>query len=392
MKNIKNTKYIEKVFEDYISAEKAAGAAAAVYKEGKEIFSCSAGYADREAKTKMTKDTIFRCFSMSKPVTAVALLILVERGIVDLFDPLSKYFPEYSSGMCSYLDNGEIKKYEGEITLYNLMNMTSGLVYPDAVDAAGKKMDEIFAKVDADREAGIKVTTADFARRLSEAVLCMKPGAFWRYGTSADIIGAVVEAASGLKFSEFLEKEIFKPLKMRDTGFFVPDKKKKRFAQIYMTNSEGKLEIGSNKHLAMGGYDKAPDFESGGAGLVSTIEDYSKFAMMLANGGEYEGIRIISEASARFMRTPQLSSEQKKTLDWGTLRGFSYGNFCRVLEDNSCSGLLAPEGAFGWDGWAGCYFIADPVNNMVLIFVIQKHDGTDDVLIRKFINTVYGSL
>lgn len=389
--NNKNTACIERVFNEYVNGGKAVGAGVAVYKKGKEVFSYSTGFADREKGTKMGKDTIFRCFSMSKPITAVAVLILMERGIIDLFDPVSKYIPEYAGGHLGVNNKGEVTCYTGNMTIYNLMNMTSGLLYPDINDSTGKLMDDVFRKVDEDRANGIKVDTLEFVRRLATCPLDFRPGEHWKYGTSADVLGAVVEVASGMKFSEFLAKEIFEPLKMKDTGFFVPAKKKKRFAQIYNPDQNGYLMPGVNTHLGMTGYDSAPDFESGGAGLVSTIEDYSKFARMLAAGGEFDGVRILSENAVKFMRTPQLNETQYKDTNWDTLRGFSYGNLCRVLVDNSASGILAPLGCFGWDGWTGNYFLMDPTNDMVMIYVIQNYNGTDDVLIRKFINTVYGT-
>ena len=142
----------------------------------------------------------------------------------------------------------------------------------------------------------------------------------------------------------------------------------------------------------MEGYDTAPLFESGGAGLVSTMEDYSRFAMMLANGGTFDGVRILSADMLGYMGSGQLEERHKKDLVWPTFRGYGYGNLCRVAKAPAESGCCVKEGSFGWDGWTGNYFIVDPKNRMVIMYVIQKCAGTDDRLIRRLLNTVYGAL
>ena len=239
---------------------------------------------------------------------------------------------------------------------------------------------------------GVKPGTMDFIRRIALQPLAFEPGTHWRYGTEADILGAVVEAASSMRFGDFLQKEIFDPLGMKDTAFYVPEEKKNRFAQIYRVVEPGVFALDTEKHLGMEGYDEKPAFESGGAGLVSTVEDYGKFAMMLANGGTYDGVRILSPYTVEFMGTNQLDAQCRRDLTWETLRGYGYGNLCRVMDTPQCTGCSVQLGAFGWDGWTGNYFLIDPVENMVIMYVIQKCDGTDDKLVRKLLNTVYGAL
>ena len=340
----------------------------------------------------MSHNTIFRCFSMTKPITSVAVLILMERGIIDMYSPVSEYLPEFSAANMKVMDGEEVVPAKREILVRDLMDMTAGTVYPDLGDEAGRKMALLYDAISGEQDMGVKPGTMDFIRRIALQPLAFEPGTHWRYGTEADILGAVVEAASGMRFGDFLQKEIFDPLGMKDTAFYVPEEKKKRFAQIYRVVEPGVYALDTEKHFGMEGYDEKPAFESGGAGLVSTVEDYGKFAMMLANGGTYDGVRILSPYTVEFMGTNQLDAQCRRDLTWETLRGYGYGNLCRVMDTPQCTGCSVQLGAFGWDGWTGNYFLIDPVENMVIMYVIQKCDGTDDKLVRKLLNTVYGAL
>ena len=390
MNNIR-LNYIKKLFDDYVAEGHAAGASVAVFKDCKERFYYDAGYADIERGRKMSHDTIFRCFSMSKPVTSVAVLILMERGMVDLYEPVSRYLPEFAlENMKVMTEQGEVPATK-EVLVRDLMDMTAGTVYPDLGNEAGKQMAELFDTISREQDEGKRTATRDFIRRLAAMPLAFEPGEHWMYGTEADVLGALVETVSGMRFGEFLQKEIFEPLGMKDTGFYVPEEKKERFAQIYDIK-DGTFVIDTEKHLGMEGYDRAPMFESGGAGLVSTVSDYGRFAMMLANGGSLDGVRILSPYTVEFMGSNQLEENQRKDLTWETLRGYGYGNLCRVVDTTHRTGCSVQLGAFGWDGWTGNYFIVDPVENMVVMYVIQRCNGTDDKLIRKLLNVVYGAL
>lgn len=390
--NNKRLENVKKLFEEYVENGHASGASVAVFKDCKERFYFDTGYADIERGYEMSHNTIFRCFSMTKPITSVAVLILMERGIIDLYSPVSEYLPEFAAANMKVMDGEEVVPAKREILVRDLMDMTAGTVYPDLGDEAGRKMALLYDTISGEQDMGVKPGTMDFIRRIALQPLAFEPGTHWRYGTEADILGAVVEAASGMRFGDFLQKEIFDPLGMKDTAFYVPEEKKKRFAQIYRVVEPGVFALDTEKHLGMEGYDEKPAFESGGAGLVSTVEDYGKFAMMLANGGTYDGVRILSPYTVEFMGTNQLDAQCRRDLTWETLRGYGYGNLCRVMDTPQCTGCSVQLGAFGWDGWTGNYFLIDPVENMVIMYVIQKCDGTDDKLVRKLLNTVYGAL
>ena len=198
--------------------------------------------------------------------------------------------------------------------------------------------------------------------------------------------------ASGKRFGDFLREEIFEPLGMKDTAFWLPEEKKHRFAATYRL-TEGGMERWTGAHLCiLPLYHKEPEFQSGGAGLLSTIDDYAKFAMMLANGGELNGVRILSKRTVRFMTQNQLTEEQKKYMTWDSLRGHGYGNFMRVAENEGMTMSLTPKGEYGWDGWLGTYFCVSPEDKAVLMFFVQRIDaGTTDYT-RKFRSMAYAAM
>ena len=253
-------------------------------------------------------------------------------------------------------------------------------------------MQALWDEVQRNQAKGKELGTVDFANRMGQMPLAFAPGSRWQYGTSADVMGAVIEVISGMHFGEFLKKEIFDPLGMEDTGFWIPEEKRGRFAQVYRPTEDG-LAPYTDAHLCiLPTYPHEPAFQSGGAGLLSTIEDYAKFASMLANEGEWNGVRILSRRTVRYMRRSQLTDEQKKTMQWASLRGHGYGNFMRVLEDEGQAPSLGGKGEFGWDGWLGAYFCVSPEDNLVLLYMMQKVDtGTVDVT-RKVRSAVFAAL
>ena len=272
---------VDKLINDEIAAGQIAGANLMVIKDGEEKFFSSYGQMDMEKGKAMNRDTIFRMFSMSKPVTAVAVMILEERGEIDLRDEVSKYLPEYH-GQKVWTEDGLVDA-ERDITIWDCLNMTTGIPYPHPWSAVGIQMDELFKELIQARTCGNSPDTREYVRRIAEVPLEFQPGKKWMYGLSADILGAVVEVVSGKKYGQFLQEEIFGPLGMVDTGFFVPEEKKERFAKLYNYDEElGRLVHFEESHLGEY-YGEDVQFESGGAGLVSTIDDYSKFARMMVN-------------------------------------------------------------------------------------------------------------
>ena len=381
---------IDALLQEAVDKGQFAGVNALVIRDGKEEYYGQAGVADIEKGIGIARDTIFRMFSMSKPVTAAAAMILVERGMIDLLDPVEKYLPGFKDQTC-YTEGG-VAKVEIPVTIKDLLGMVSGLPYGGAQGYAEIRMQQLWDEVAAGQREGRETGTVEFANRMGQLPLAFAPGKKWQYGVSADIMGAVIEVVTGKNFGAFLREEIFEPLGMHDTGFYLPEEKKHRFAATYRLTEKG-LERWTGAHLCiLPEYHKEPEFQSGGAGLLSTIEDYAKFAMMLANGGELDGKRILSKRTVRFMTQNQLSDEQKKYMTWDSLKGHGYGNFMRVVEHEGMTVSIAPKGEFGWDGWLGTYFCVDPEDKMVLMFFVQRIDaGTTDYT-RRFRSMAYAAL
>lgn len=380
---------IDNIIRQAVENGESVGSGCLVFKNGKEIYSGFFGSACRENNTPMKRDTICRLFSLTKPVTSAASMILIDKGILSPDDPVSKFFPEYA--VLNYVDeNNEIQPCDIELKISHLLNMTSGIPYANnwgiSVCAAAK----IFDSIEEGYSSGNPLSTNEICRRAASIPLMFRPGEKWDYGISADIMGGIIEEVSGMKYSEFLKKNIFTPLDMNDTGFYVPEEKLDRFSALYSWQENG-LERDFNNHLGLTDYKNPPSFESGGAGLVSTIDDYSKFARLLANGGEYNGVRLFSKNTFDFMVTPQLSKKQLSGM-WDRLDGYNYSNFIRILEDADLSQLKTVKGEFGWDGWTGTFFAADPDNNITILYFTQISGAGTTPQAEKICKTVYDML
>ncbi len=365
------------------------GASALVLHRGRELYYNAFGVADRERGYAMKRDTIIRLYSMSKPVTAAAVMILAERGDLDLWDPVSKYLPCFAGQKVWDGEKGEIPA-EREVTVYDLLNMTSGITYPDEATEPGRRMGALVERLVKAREKGERVDTQDYMRGIASVPLIFQPGDRWMYGFSADVLGGAVEAVCGMSFGAFLRRELFEPLEMPDTGFFVPAGKLERFAQIYEQTKEG-LVPHTGAHLGEYYYEGVA-FESGGAGLVSTLDDYAHFASMLVQGGTYKGKRILGRKTVDFMARNHLTERQRQSLDWDSVKGYGYGCLMRVLENGGAAGSNASCGEFGWDGWAGNYVTMDRKEDLVFLYFIQLCGAGTTPLVRKLRMATYGAL
>lgn len=411
-----------------IARDNLAGANLLLLKDGRTLHRASYGMADKEKQIPMTDDTIFRIFSMTKPVICAAAMLLMERGILDLSDPVAHYLPDFHGQQVFLPGSTQTVPASRPVRLSDLLNMTSGLAYPDDCTSAGKAVAALFDEMTAAQDAGVSFSTVQLANRLGQIPLAFQPGAHWMYGTSADVLGAVIEVASGMRLSRFLKQELFDPLDMKDTDFYVPDEKKNRFAELYRCSEmpdEGEVPLKTNavnaiqtpakggvvdtlssfsvyqsdkrmhiapqpgKNLGMEGYDHAPAFESGGAGLVSTIEDYAHFTTMLLQGGVWQDRRILGKNTVSFLCSPQLSDAYAPDLNWDSLRGYRYGNLMRHLADPAAGGTNADVGEFGWDGWCGTYFTISPKSNFIMLYFIQRCDAGCNEITRRLRHIAY---
>lgn len=378
---------LQTILQRSVDAGEIAGANVLILRHGEEIAYTQAGFADVERKVPFARDTISRLYSMSKPITAAATMLLVQDGVLDLEQPLGGVLPAFRNQQV-WCDGRKVPANR-EIFVSDLLNMTSGLSYPGE-DAAGQEAARVFEDLDSRLHGENPMTTMEFAQRIGGCGLTFQPGAKWMYGTSADILGAVVEAVSGQTFGEFLKQRLFAPLGMDDTGFYVPEEKQHRLAEVYEQTPGGvkryeTYNLGIDYPL-----DKAPAFESGGAGLVSTVEDYAKFARMLIRNGD----GLMSPAAVKRMTQSRLLPWQQESVwrSWDGMAGYGYGSLMRILEEPGMARLLGWHGEYGWDGWLGCYFCNSPENGISILMTTQRRDAGTLAVTRKVRNALAAML
>lgn len=368
-----------------------AGISCMVIHHGEEQCYYEAGYRDVSAGLKMTRDTIHRLYSMTKPVTAAAVMILLEEGRIDLLDHVSDYLPGFRDQYI--IERGVAVPVTRPMTIHNLLNMTSGLAYlgeSNPAEVRGERLiEEIKVKLLTDQALG----TVEIADRIGQLPLVFMPGESWQYGFSADVLGAVVEVVSGLRFGEFMAKRIFEPLGMKDTAFYVEKAKRERLSKVYREMESGLVEE-TDCHLGIQNkMERQPAFESGGAGLCSTIDDYARFNQMLMGHGTYRGTRIMSSKTVEYMTTAHILPSQRRGLEtWESLAGYSYGNLMRIMTAPEEAVGLGSKGEYGWDSWLGTYMMNDPVNDITLLIMQQRCDTGTTVYTRKMRNAMFAAL
>ena len=344
-------------------------------RHGKVVDYWNYGQRDMAAGTPMTKDTIFRDFSMTKPVTGVAMMILYEQGKWLPSDPIAKYIPEFAHLKVynGFDANGKMILVDPDHppTMAELMSHSAGFTYGFFGDTP---VDRMYRDAKVFESKNLK----EFIDMLSAIPLLYQPGKGWTYSVSMDIEGYIVEKLSGQSLPDFMRDHIYQPLGMKDAGFFVPADKRSRFATLYVNDDAGKMKPDDGKFFG-GTYAEQPALPSGGGGMVSTAEDYYRFAQMLADGGELDGHRILAPASVKLMTSNHLGP-LLLTGDFGIglmqMRpGFGYGYNCAVEYDPQTANLPDGKGTFLWDGAAGTWFWVDPANDVIFVGMIQRQLG-----------------
>ncbi len=343
---------IKPAIQAFIDDEKIAGASVIVARKGKIVLFETFGMMDMEAKKTMKQNTIFRFYSMTKPVTSVAAMMLYEEGKLKLDDPVSKYIPEFK-GLKVYAESGKHVEQEREMSIRDLFRHTSGLTYGFFGNTPVDKMYRAGNVFDWDS------SLEDMIDKLSEIPLLHQPGKKWHYSVSTDVLGYIVEKISGQSLDKFFRQRIFKPLKMNDTAFYVPAKKVDRFAACYGPNLTGGLKI--TDEPAKSRYLKKRSLLSGGGGLVSTARDYLRFCQMLLNKGQLDGERLLRPETVEMMTKNQLPDSIKRGEDGGFGLGFSVR-----LKDGKF-----PKGEYGWGGAASTHFWISPKNDLIVIALSQ---------------------
>jgi CubicO group peptidase (beta-lactamase class C family) len=387
---LERLKYIDGVVDKAVEDEKTVGGTVSIIYKGDEVYRKHFGYADAEKQLSPNDSTIFRLYSMSKPITAVAVLILMERGVLDYNDPVSKFLEGFKDPTVLDWNTNSGRPLGRDVLIRDLLTMTSGLVYPADWSESNRQMAKLFDKNTELIKQGGGMSTVEFCNAMGKIPLVCEPSTTWMYGTSADVLGAIVEVASGKSFGEFLKDEIFTPLGMVDTGFYIPEKDYHRLSKAY-THERGKREVFDWINLCIADYRVPPKFESGGAGLVSTVNDYQRFVKMLLNRGTYQGVRILGRKSVDLMRTPYLSEELMRKKGWDNA-GYNYGCLVRVLQDKQVCGTNGSIGEFGWDGWLGTYFNVDLTEDLSIMYFVQECGAGFSDTARRVRSIVYGAL
>ncbi len=404
--DISRLKNIQNVLDNFTEEKNAAGLNLLVYKDGRETGYWQSGFADLQSGRAYNRNTIVRLYSMTKPVTAVAAMILIEEGKLDFANELFRYLPEFKNvKVCTEKGlNGNPYPSSRPILISDLLNMTSGYTYgawSEDCPLGEHLTSDLIAELNRDAAGPNKITTRELARRLADIPLSFEPGTDYNYGLSADILGAVIEEVSGMKYSDFLRTRIFQPLGMNDTAFYVPASKQDRLAKVYRSvedwtkGGQRHLELFTNCNLGIQDkMDHQPAFESGGAGLCSTIDDYMKFALMLTNEGELNGRRILGKNTVRYLSQARLIPHLQQRFDMRMphLAGYTYCNLLRVAAEPGRCNVITQKGEFGWDGWLGPYVSVDLENRLTIVMTMQRCDSGTTSAARSARNILYSSL
>lgn len=379
---------IDRLLQQYVDDGRIAGIAALVLRHGRPVYERAVGWADKEAGRPMTMDTLFRIASQTKAVTSVAVLMLVEEGRVALGDPVSRFIPAFArTTVATSADTGvATTPARRPITIRDLLTHTAGISYgtePHVAalyEAKGLGPAAGLGWYTADKDEPICTTMA----RLAEVPFVAQPGERWVYGYSTDVLGCVVEQASGLPLDAFFRTRIFEPLGMSDTHFFLPSSKRDRLAAVYASGPDGRITRAPEGARGRGSYVDGPRRSfSGGAGLVSTIRDYARFLEMIRNDGAAGGVRLLAPRTVALMRTNQV----------GTLHsanGLGFGLGFQTTDRYGANGMDG-VGAFGWAGAYNTQYRVDPDAGLVWLFMTQLLPNATDIR-EKFPVAVYQAL
>ena len=390
---------ITQFFQSEVDKGAIPGAVLVVARNGKMVYRQAIGYQDREKKIPMKVDSVFRIFSMTKPVTSVAVMMLAEEGKIDVMAPVAQYLPEFKDVKVGVekMDPAGGKPYLAyeppgrAMTVQDLLRHTSGLVYGPFGNTLVHQEYNKANLFDPGQ------TLAEFVSKLAKLPLAHQPGTVWEYGMNTDVLGRIVEVASGMPFDRFVEEHVTKPLKMPDTAFYMDPAKLQRVAQLQIDPATDKRpEFGNSDDLTK---EKVRWF-SGGGGLLSTASDYARFCQMLVNGGELEGVRLLSPKTLAVMTSDQVPphasrvGQMQVTQDLNPFPeiGQSFGLGFAVRTDVGHSAVSGSVGDYFWAGAAGTYFWVDPQEKLYAVMMLQMPFTEAGPYRRGLREIVYGAL
>jgi CubicO group peptidase (beta-lactamase class C family) len=391
---------ISTVFRKHVDQGALPGVTFMVARDGKLAYLDAIGFRDVAKRQPMTIDTIFRIYSMTKPLVSVAAMMLVEDGALQLTDPVSKFLPSMTNRQVSVAHaDAEFARMsytlvpaQREMTVQDLLRHTAGLIYGEISSNKPVK--------DAYERSGLYRTTTSFDLRglapgtqveaFSQVPLAHHPGSVWEYSLASDLLGRMVEAVSGMRLADFLDQRLFEPLKMVDSGFWVNQHDLARVAEPLATDASG------NKTVLLIDVAAVPANDSGGAGGVSTASDYLRFSQMLLNGGQLGGNRVLSRGSVALMASDHLGDRISAPLTPGELLlgtpGYTFGLGFAVRKEQGIAGVPGSQGEFMWGGYAGTFFWIDPTERIVAVYMSQAPGPTRAYYRKLFKQLVYAAI
>jgi CubicO group peptidase (beta-lactamase class C family) len=383
------TARIDQLLTRYVDENRISGAVALVLRDGKPVYQRAVGWADKEAGRKMTNDTVFRIASQTKAFTSTAVLALVEEGKIGITQPVGDFIPTFKKSTVAMRDDSgavTVVPARRAITIADLLTHTAGISYGTDATVAAQYREKGLGPAagngwyTADKDEPICVTM----ERLGTLPFVAQPGTAFVYGYNTDILGCIVEKASGMPLDEFIRTRITQPLGLKDTRFYIPPAERDRLAAVYGSGPDGKIVRAAEGAKGQGHYVEGPRKSfAGGAGLTSTAHDYARFLEMIRHGGALDGVRILAPRTVELMTT-----NQSGTLHSTTGLGFGFG--FETVDRYGASGL-AGVGAFGWGGAYGTTYQVDPKSRMTVILMIQLMPNATDIQ-PKFSTAVYQAL
>ncbi|MEQ8839593.1 MAG: serine hydrolase domain-containing protein [Acidimicrobiales bacterium] len=381
----------------YVDEGKMPCALVAVIRHGEEVYRDAYGLADVERGTPVADDTVFRLFSMTKPITSIGLLQLVERGLVRLEDPVASYLPEFANTevyVSGDLDGYETRPPDRPMEIVDLLRHTSGLSYA-FLDA--HPVDAIYSAAGIGTFAREERSLADVTRALAKLPLAYSPGDHWGYSMATDVCGRVIEVVADTTLGEYLAEQVTGPLGMDETAFWARPHQHDRLAANYFATSDEKLFLIDDP--ATSSVREAPAFEGGGGGMVGTLDDYLRFCQCLLDGGELGGARVIGRKTLDIATRNHLPGGKTVAEMWlaetfaeAQMTGMGFGLGFSVLTDAVANRLIASEGEFAWGGAASTGFWVDPAEDLAVVFMTQQMPSSTYPLRRELRNVVYAAL
>jgi CubicO group peptidase (beta-lactamase class C family) len=363
---------IDHALQQYVDGNRIAGIVALVLRDGQPVYERAVGWSDKEAGRKMTTDTVFRIASQTKAITSTAILSLVEEGKLTINDPVSRVIPQFAK--TTVAAGGSVVPAKRAITIRDLLTHTAGISYgiepaiASQYEAKGLGPAAGFGWYTADKDESVCSTM----ERLATLPFVAQPGEQWVYGYNTDILGCVVERASGMPLDAFIKTRITEPLRMTDTQFFLPAAQRSRLAAVYASGDDGSIKRAPDGPRGQGNYVDGPRRNfAGGAGLLSTARDYSRFLEMIRRGGELDGVRILAPRTVKLMSTNQVGTLHSAT-------GLGFGLGFETTDRYGANGMDS-EGAFGWAGAYGTIYRIDPEARLVMVMMIQLLPNATDI-------------